>query len=100
MAGMRSINIGILLNHSTGISDSYYRPQENEILEDYLKAVSSLTITKNNTEEIEKEIEELREKNENSEYLINSKLQERDDAIKTLSDQVMTLMNEIQKLRE
>jgi integrase len=100
MAGMRSINIEILLNHSTGISDSYYRPQETEILEDYLKAAKSLTITKNNTEEIEKEIEVLREKNENSEYLINSKLQERDDAIKTLSDQVMTLMNEIQKQRE
>lgn len=99
MAGMRSINVEFLLNHSTGISDSYYRPQQNEILEDYMKAVSLLTITKNNTKEIGEEIEELREKNENSEYLINSKLQERDDVIKTLSDQVMTLMNEVQKLK-
>ncbi|MDR4492628.1 MAG: hypothetical protein R2685_17330 [Candidatus Nitrosocosmicus sp.] len=100
MAGMKSINIEILMNHSTGISDSYYRPQENEILEDYLKAVTFLTITKNNTEEIEKEISELKTKNENSEYLINSKLQERDDAIKSLSDQVMDLLQEINKIKQ
>jgi hypothetical protein len=26
------------MGHSTGISDSYYRATENELLEDYLKA--------------------------------------------------------------
>jgi len=42
---MRSINVEILLDHSTGISDSYYRPNENELLEDYLKAIPDLTIS-------------------------------------------------------
>lgn len=99
MGGMKSINIEILMNHSTGISDSYYRPQENEILEDYFKAVSFLTISNDNIEEIEKEINELRKKNENSEYLIKSKLEERDDAIATLSDQIMSLMLEVTTLK-
>jgi DNA-binding transcriptional regulator GbsR (MarR family) len=33
------------MSHSTGVSDSYYRATEEELLSDYLKAVSSLTIT-------------------------------------------------------
>lgn len=99
MAGMRSLNIELLLNHSCGLSDSYYRPQENEILDDYLKAIDLLTINKNKNDKLEKEIQELQERNENSEHTINSKLQERDDAIQSLSDQVMILMNEIKELK-
>ena len=44
MAGMKPINVEVLMGHSTGISDSYYRATENELLEDYLKAVDYLTI--------------------------------------------------------
>ena len=44
MAGMKPINVEVLMGHSTGISDSYYRATENELLEDYLKAVDFLTI--------------------------------------------------------
>jgi integrase len=32
MSGMKPINIETLMNHSTGISDSYYRATENELL--------------------------------------------------------------------
>lgn len=42
---MKSINIEILMGHSTGISDSYYRVIEDELLEDYLKAVDFLTLS-------------------------------------------------------
>jgi hypothetical protein len=63
------------------------------MLEDYLKAVDNLTINKtNNNKKLEKEIEVLREKNENNGYTIRAKLQEKDDAYITLSDQVMKLM--------
>lgn len=96
---MKSINVEILMGHTIGVSDSYYKPTEKEILDDYLKAIPTLSITNSNNDLVEKEIKELREKNENSEYLINSKLQERDDAIKTLSDQVMNLMKDIDKLK-
>ncbi len=43
---MRPINVDMLMGHSTGISDSYYRPPEKDLLEDYLKAVPDLTIFK------------------------------------------------------
>src|SRR5919197_2583309 len=45
IAGMKPINIEKLMGHSTGISDSYYRATENELLEDYLKAIEFLTIS-------------------------------------------------------
>jgi integrase len=38
IAGMKSINIEILMGHSIGISDSYYRLTENELLIEYIKA--------------------------------------------------------------
>jgi len=96
---MKSINVEILMGHTIGVSDSYYRPSEKEILEDYLKANSALTIFKNDDQIIEKELREIREKNENREYLINSKLQEKDDAFIALSDQVLMLMEEVQRLK-
>jgi hypothetical protein len=45
ISGMKPINIEKLMGHSTGISDSYYRATENELLEDYLKSIEFLTIS-------------------------------------------------------
>jgi hypothetical protein len=36
---MRSINVEITMGHDLGVSESYWRPTEREVLEDYLKAV-------------------------------------------------------------
>ena len=49
IAGMKSINIEILMGHSIGISDSYYRITEDELQKDYLKAVNFLTINPDKT---------------------------------------------------
>lgn len=48
LAGMKSINIEKLMGHSIGISDSYYRATESELLEDYLKAIDLLTFNEEN----------------------------------------------------
>jgi integrase len=45
ISGMKSINIEELMSHSTGITDSYYRVTESELLEDYQKAIDALTIS-------------------------------------------------------
>jgi hypothetical protein len=45
---MRPINVEMLMGHSTGISDSYYRPNERELFDDYLKAIPELTILPEN----------------------------------------------------
>jgi integrase len=90
IGGMKPINVETLMGHSTGISDSYYRPTETELLHDYVKVVDQLTISS-----------ESRLKAEAAEI---SKLKEHDtlnaDALATLSDQVMKLMLELHELKK
>jgi hypothetical protein len=50
---MKPINVESLMGHSVGISDSYYRPTEKELLEDHLKAVPLLTVSE--AEEVRRE---------------------------------------------
>jgi len=45
ISGMKPINVEILIGHSVGLSDSYYRATEAELLEDYLKAIDFLTLS-------------------------------------------------------
>ena len=89
---MKSINVEILMGHSIGVSDSYYKPKENEILDDYLKAVDSLTINSNNIA-LKKQVQKLEEENKNSEYIIKGRLQEKDEQIKSLTDQFSSMKN-------
>lgn len=58
---MRPINVETLMGHSTGISDSYYRPIEGELLEDYLKAVPLLSIAE--SEELKRVVQVEEQKN-------------------------------------
>ncbi len=83
IAGMKPINIEKLMNHSVGISDSYYRATEQELLQDYLHAIVYLSINGNETK-LTKEIEELKENSRENEYIIKGKLEEKDKQIKEL----------------
>jgi hypothetical protein len=109
---MKPINVELTMGHDIGISKSYYKPTEREILEDYLRAVEMLTI--NHDELIlQKRVTELTERSKEDNYIIQGKLSEketeidilkkhqgeRDDALATLSDQVMKLMAEVQELK-
>jgi len=83
-----------------GLKKSYYKPTEKMLLEDYLKAVPLLAINNiNNNKRLAEKIKELTERNQNNELLIKTKLQEKDDALSTLSDQVMKLMAEVAELK-
>jgi hypothetical protein len=68
IAGMKPINIEKLLSHSIGISNSYYRPTENELLEDYLKVSDLLMIDKQ--EKLQKELHQYQHKNQEETYII------------------------------
>ena len=80
---MKPINVETLMGHSTGISDSYYRPIEKELLDDYLNVIDHLTIRTEST--FKAGVKERGSMNE--------------DAIATLSDQVMKLMAEVNELK-
>lgn len=57
---MKSINVSYLMSHDTGIVQHYYRPTEDDILTDYLKAVNLLTINEENR--LRRRIDELSER--------------------------------------
>ena len=46
-----------MLGHDIGVSSSYYKPREKDLLADYLKAVPNLTIYKDSNELLAKEFE-------------------------------------------
>jgi hypothetical protein len=107
---MKSINIEKLMGHSIGISDSYYRITEDELLEDYLKAVSMLTISNDSGIQTQMDgiVEESRKNDSKIKSLLYekekaiSKLGERDslnaDAISSFSDKIQEMMARIQEL--
>jgi hypothetical protein len=86
---MKSINVEICMGHNIGVSKSYFKPTTNELLEDYLKAVDLLTI--NDETRLSKQVQDLREKNRDSQYIIHSKLQEKDDQIQILKEQMISM---------
>jgi hypothetical protein len=96
---MKPINVEVTMGHDLGISESYWRPTEQEVLSDYLKAVPLLTIDVDNFL-LQKQVEELTDRTNNNDYLLRAKLQEKDDALVTLSDQVMKLMSEVHELKK
>ncbi|MGA9152151.1 MAG: hypothetical protein WBZ36_16375 [Candidatus Nitrosopolaris sp.] len=110
---MKPINVEILMSHSTGVSDSYYRPIEKDLLEDYLKAVDLLSVNDDKLT-LQKQVAELTEISKEENYIIKGKLSEKEkeieelrhndkvkeDVLATLSDQVMKLMVEVQEIKK
>jgi hypothetical protein len=112
ISGMKPINIENLMGHSIGISGSYYRATEIELLEDYLKAIEFLTISNENR--LQKQMEDVIEQSRINNDDIKSRLYEKEqaitnlternssntDAIAALSDQVVKLIREIEILKK
>lgn len=98
MAGMKPINVEILLSHNVGISNSYYKPTENDLLEDYLKVTNLLSIDKQS--KLEAELQGYEERNKEEVYLIKGKLQEKDDQIHQLNEKYEENMQQLKEEME
>jgi integrase len=94
---MKPINVELTMGHDIGVSASYYKPTEHEILQDFLKAVDILTIS-NNSAVLQKEVAELQQKSKDNEYIIRGKLQEKDEEMKSMKQQIDTMESQIQAL--
>ena len=62
---MKSLHVEMLMGHSTGLAENYYRIPENDLLEDYIKAIPDLSIYETKPEEekiqfLEREIREMK----------------------------------------
>jgi hypothetical protein len=94
---MRPINVETTMGHDLGMSESYWKPTEREVLEDYLKAVPLLTINGDNVI-LQKQVEELDEKSKNNDYIIRGKLEEKDEQIKNLSEKFESMQSMLEKV--
>lgn len=81
---MSPANVEILLNHDIGVSGSYYKPIEHQLLQDYVKAIDLLTINEENR--LSRHVIELGEINKDNEYLINRKLREKDEEMNKIKE--------------
>ena len=82
---MKPINVEITMGHNIGLSSCYYKPTEKEVLQDYLNAVELLTIN-GNEQKLSRQVEELKEKSRDTDYIIKGKLEERDKQIEFLME--------------
>jgi integrase len=98
IAGMRSLTVEYLLNHSTGITDSYFRPTERELLQDYLKVSDLLQIDKE--VKLQKELHQYQQKNEEESYIIKGKLKKKAEEIKEIKQRYEKDMNSFQEKME
>jgi hypothetical protein len=80
---MRPANVELLSGRDIGVSGSYYKPTQKELLEDYLKAVDLLTINED-SKKLEKQFIELNKKSKDNEYIIKARLQEKDEQMQDL----------------
>jgi hypothetical protein len=87
------------MGHDIGISASYYKPTEKEVLDDYLKAVDLLTIN-GDKHVLQKQVTELTEKSKNNEYIIKGKLREKDDEVRNMKDQIIALQEAQKEILE
>jgi integrase len=85
----------LLVGHSTGLDKFYYKPQEAEILQEYLKGIDFLTI--NNENRLKKQIQEFEYKNKENEYLIKARLHEREEEIKILKQKFDVFQENMEK---
>ena len=111
MSGMKSINIEVLMGHSIGISDSYYKITEDDLLKEYLKALEFLTVSNKN--QLQKQYEQIQLQNQNDIKIVEGKLfkkenaievlnrndQSKSDAIAALADKIEELVLEIERLK-
>ena len=94
IGGMKPVNVETLLNHSIGISDSYYRPRESELLEEYL-AVSEQHLSVSTENKFKSDLEELRKSNKEYKEKLMQRSEEKEkmdhDLIAQLMDRVTAL---------
>lgn len=96
---MKPINVEITMGHDIGISESYYKPTEHDVLQDYLKAADLLTINGGNSV-LQKQVQELKNKAKDDEYIIKGKLEDKEKEIHSLKDDMNSMRDDMNNVFE
>lgn len=74
------------MRHSLGISDSYFKPTEAELLEEYLKAVPYLTINEENR--LKHELEFTKQQKDNYKQILEDKRRDTEKEVRDIKEQL------------
>jgi hypothetical protein len=96
---MKPINVEITMGHDIGISESYYKPTEHDVLQDYLKA-ADLLIVNGDTAVLQKQVQQLKENAKDSEYVIKGKLEAKEIEIRSLKDDMDSMLDDMNNVFE
>ena len=96
---MKPINVEITMGHNIGLSESYYRPTQQEVLQDYLKAVDNLTIGVDKTV-LQKQVDRIKQETKDNEYVIRGKLQEKDEEIRSMKEDLSYMRSQMNDVLE
>ncbi|MDR4490204.1 MAG: hypothetical protein R2685_04795 [Candidatus Nitrosocosmicus sp.] len=111
IGGMKPANIELLLGHDIGISSSYYKPTEEDLLKDYLDHVEHLLISREG--KIQSQMEKLSQQNESNTIKFQSELEAKEkqilisrekietdnDAMIALSDRIVEITQELESIK-
>jgi hypothetical protein len=86
--GMKTLNVEFLMGHNNGLQRSYYKPSEQQLLDDYLKAVPALTINYYDQTALKKQVAELTAKSEEANYVIKGKLAEKEKEFEAMKSKL------------
>ncbi len=102
-AGVYPDFIEIMLGHKLpGVRSHYMKPDIDTLLEGtkevkgYLAAINDLTI--NDENRLQKKVEELKQQDDYNKYIIDKKMNEKDEQIKGMEKQIQTIMNTLGEL--
>jgi integrase len=98
IGGMKPVNVETLLNHSIGISDSYYRPLESELLEEYL-AVAEQHLSVSTENKLKTELEELRKIDKDREKMANATMNQISKQLLEMTQRQLKMEQELEEYR-
>lgn len=86
----------MLMGHkqSLGLDVNYFRPQPSQLVEEYLKIIPDLTMDQ--THNLEKQVMQLKEKENYQTYIIDKKMDEKDRQLQDMQNQ-LKLLKDAQK---
>jgi hypothetical protein len=94
---MKSLHVEMIMGHNTGLARNYYRPNENEILNEYYKAIPYLTI--NDEYRLSKQVQELKQQDDYQKYVIDKKMKEKDEEIANMRQAMRTVSESVNKMK-
>jgi uncharacterized coiled-coil protein SlyX len=94
---MKPLNVELLMNHDPGISECYWRPKEQEVLQEYMTAMKLLTINDDKSADLQNQVTELTQKSEEQNYIIKGKLAEKEKEMEEMQIKMKLLEENLEE---